>query len=566
MMTPPRAMPSGSVAPRERRATSPGTVAPANLTAPSEPVIRDTLLDLSSTDRTPVFRPEELGLAADTMPAMPAMPAIDAAQPSVSVVRFRAPSIPPPSTASPAVAPSPAASPPAAAHRSPAPAPSPAHRSPAPAPSPATASPASRETPPHVVMMTSTRRQRLITPATALFAEPESDGAAATAVTTSLHGLPDAPPLAGRRIPLGRVLIVVLCLVLVSAATTAAGLYLTRDQDTSRVPRPAPPSPPPDRTFGTVHFTVAPADATIAISGKPLARKLEHRASPWDVELAPGGYQVEIERDGYKGWLTSIDVAAGKDIPLPVELEAVGSAVITEATLVVRAPGGLDITVDGVGFGKTPSRLSITAGHHAVALRAGDAELWRKDIEVRASAIYDLHPAIAAPPPAAGSPASPAGSSGAPAAPPAPPGQPAGTGSADPAPAADASPPSPSPAAPAPAPAAPAADPASPGAPPPAAVPAPTAATPVLVPAAAVHRIAGPPPRITPPAGTALPATITAKLCIDDAGRVTSVEVTTPLDPDLATQITGALRTWQYAPYRAGGTAQAVCFQVAFRT
>jgi eukaryotic-like serine/threonine-protein kinase len=552
-MTPPRAMPSGSVAPRERRATSPGTVAPANLTAPSEPVIRDTLLDLSSTDRTPVFRPDELGLAADTMPAMPA---IDATQPSVSVVRFRAPSIPPASTASAAL--SPAASPPAAAHPSPAPAPSPATTSPA--------SPASRETPPHVVMMTSTRRQRLITPATALFAEPESDGAAATAVTTSLHGLPDAPPLAGRRIPLGRVLIVVLCLVLVSAATTAAGLYLTRDRDASRVPLPAPPSPPPDRTFGTVHFTVAPADATIAISGKSLARKLEHRASPWDVELAPGGYQVEIEREGYKGWLTSIDVVAGKDIPLPVELEAVGSAVITEATLVVRAPGGLDVTVDGVGFGKTPSRLSITAGHHVVALRAGDAELWRTDIEVRASAIYELHPAIAAPPPAAGSPDSPAGSSGAPAAPPANPGQPAATGSADPAPAAEASPPSPAPAAPAPAPPAPAADPAAPGAPPPAAAPAPTAATPVLVPAAAVHRIAGAPPRITPPAGTALPATITAKLCIDDAGRLTSVEVTTPLDPDLASQITSALHAWRYAPYKAGGTAQAVCFQIAFRT
>jgi hypothetical protein len=59
---------------------------------------------------------------------------------------------------------------------------------------------------------------------------------------------------------------------------------------------------------------------------------------------------------------------------------------------------------------------------------------------------------------------------------------------------------------------------------------------------------------------------ITAKLCIDDAGHVTTADVVTPIDANLAAQITGALRDWQYAPYQAGGAAQPVCFQVAFRT
>ena len=42
--------------------------------------------------------------------------------------------------------------------------------------------------------------------------------------------------------------------------------------------------------------------------------------------------------------------------------------------------------------------------------------------------------------------------------------------------------------------------------------------------------------------------------------------MTTPVGADLAAQVTGALRAWQYAPYQAGGAAQPVCFQVAFRT
>jgi hypothetical protein len=396
--------------------------------------------------------------------------------------------------------------------------------------------------------MTSTRRQRLITPATALFAEPEPEATSATALTTSLHGLPDTLPPSRRRVTLGRILLVVICLALVSAATTAAALYLTSAPDTAPAPRPAPPLPP-GKTVGTVHFAVAPADAAIRINGKPIADPQAHRESPWSAELAPGSYQIEIDREGYQGWLTSIDVVAGQSQTLQVSLEALGSAVITEATLVVgSSPGGLDITVDGVAFGKTPSKLSITAGHHAVALRSGDAEVWRKEIEVRARAVYEIHPAIPAPAnhPAA-TPAVAASPASAPAAPPANAADPpaAASGPADPAPAAE---------------------PGTPSAPPAAAPTAPAAAAPITIPASAVKRIAGARPRIAPPAGAVLPATITAKLCIDDAGRITTAEVVTPLDADLAAQITGALRAWQYAPYQVGGAAQPVCFQVAFRT
>jgi serine/threonine protein kinase len=576
--------PLAAPAPRERRPTSPGTGATsADITAPSEPVLqgRDTLLDFASTQPTPAFRLEELGLAADTMPAMPAMPELDARETPVAMVRFRTPTTPPANTTMPAaVVPPPPnatvptaalapaiAAPPLTATRPPAG----DLRSPASPASPAPPAPAPRPTPPDVVMTTSTRRQRLITPATALFAEPDPDAPPATAVTTSLHGLPDVPPVSRRRVTLGRVLLVILCLALVSAATTAAGLYLTSDQDTARETQPAPP--PPGKTLGTVHFAVAPANATIAISGTPVTR-MKHVGSPWSPELPPGGYQIEIDHEGYQGWLTSIDVVAGQSQNLQVSLEALGAAMITEATLVVGpAPGGLDITVDGVAFGKTPGKLSITAGHHVVALRSGGAEVWRKEIDVRASAVYEIHPAIPASATHPANTASTAAPSGAPAAPAANAAEPAttATGPADPGPAAEpgtrSTPPAAAPTAPAASPTAPAAPPTAPAAlesPRPASTP--VTATPITVPSSDVQRISGAALRVAPSTGTSLPAMITAKLCIDEAGRVTSAEVVTPIDADLAAQITGALRAWLYAPYQAAGVAQPVCFQIAFRT
>jgi hypothetical protein len=80
----------------------------------------------------------------------------------------------------------------------------------------------------------------------------------------------------------------------------------------------------------------------------------------------------------------------------------------------------------------------------------------------------------------------------------------------------------------------------------------------------AVTRISGGLPRISVPANAVLPPTISAKLCIDETGRVTYAAMTTALDPGVAAQIVGTLRDWQYAPYQSGGVARPACFSVAF--
>jgi len=188
-------------------------------------------------------------------------------------------------------------------------------------------------------------------------------------------------------------------LVLAGAATTAGALYLTRDRQAAPALRPAPP-PPRHRTSGTVQLTTRPADATITISGEPL-----HVGSPWSIELAPGTHQIEVVHDGYKGWLTSIDLATGETKQVQVTLDPLGTAVAADATLVIGStPTALEVALDGKVMARTPITLPIALGPHTVVLRADGAEVWRKEIDARASAVYEFHPTIAAPaaePPAA---------------------------------------------------------------------------------------------------------------------------------------------------------------------
>lgn len=82
---------------------------------------------------------------------------------------------------------------------------------------------------------------------------------------------------------------------------------------------------------------------------------------------------------------------------------------------------------------------------------------------------------------------------------------------------------------------------------------------------AAVTRISGRSPSPTKIRGVELPSAISAKLCIDEAGQVTSPEVLTELPAATAAEIADALRSWRYTPYKVDGVARAACFIVTFR-
>ena len=521
----PRSVPAASEPPRDRRTTSPGMPAPV-VTAP--PVIgRDTVLDLSPAVPAAPRSLDDIALASDTVPTLPAFASGD------PIVRFRDPAL--------AHDPRAGAAPVAGDPRAPA--------------GPASQLAATSPAPP----------DRLATPATALFAGPDTagDSAPATATTTaaasaqrSEPGAHAALPDARARRPWWRPLGWIAALALLAAVTRVAAVYLTQD-DAAELRTATAPIVPVASRQSTVRFEVRPADASITIRGKPV-----HAGSPWRVDLEPGVYQIEIGRDGYMGWLTSIELVAGQTQVLHVALEPLNSAVRAEATLIVGStPPGLEILLDGTPVARTPGKLAVAAGRHRVALRARGNELWNTDVDARATAMYEFHPAIAAP---GGEESAPSAPSARPEPPAARAGSAAGT---SPAPSAEvhhqAPPASPPPPGARPrSTSAPSAEAHHPSAP---ASPASHDAAPVIIAEAEATRIAGEPPQITPPAGSELPAELAAKLCIDTAGRVTRVDVTSQLSADVATQLVAALKAWQYAPYTTDGVPRPACFPVVVR-
>ena len=316
---PPRTAPATSPPP-ERRASSPD-VSSATARTDNLPTERNLAFahqgtprpDTGTTDRTPAFSLDELGLPSDTMPSLPAM------RNSEPVVRFRAPTNPP------------ADGPPGSAFApTPTPTPTPAF---APTPTPtSTPAPASPTRPGSEIL-------RLITPATALFAEPDPEAdadaddkspeasdtvEAAPRPSSSLAAAPEAAP--PRRTSLRRALVLALVLVLLGAASALVAQYLTKGRDATTAIEPHVP-PTPTRTLGTVRFVIVPEDSSITIAGKPM-----HAGSPWDVDLPPGTHQIEIHHDGYKDRLTSIDLAKGETQTLRLVLDRLDSVVVADAS------------------------------------------------------------------------------------------------------------------------------------------------------------------------------------------------------------------------------------------
>jgi hypothetical protein len=240
----------------------------------------------------------------------------------------------------------------------------------------------------------------MITPATALFAEPDTNAEAApiavpTAVATIEHDAQPRPRRArvrapSARRPFWRMAAVLVALALVGAAVTAGALQLWRGRRAAvEIAPPAPPSS--GKATGTIELTVTPADSTITVEGKPA-----HVGTPWSIDLPPGVYQLEVHHDGYMGWLTSVELSAGVVHPLRVALEPLG-ATTTDATIVIGSTPALDVLVDGEPSGKTPLKRALPPGSHTIILRRGSAEVWRKTLDAQANAVYELRPAIALP-------------------------------------------------------------------------------------------------------------------------------------------------------------------------
>jgi hypothetical protein len=84
-------------------------------------------------------------------------------------------------------------------------------------------------------------------------------------------------------------------------------------------PPPGPPAPPPGQAgTGTMSIHVQPADADVVIDGQPW--HLTPGQDRITVDAAEGRHNVQVERDGYVGYLTDVEVRRGETTPLDITL------------------------------------------------------------------------------------------------------------------------------------------------------------------------------------------------------------------------------------------------------
>jgi cell wall-associated NlpC family hydrolase len=362
----------------------------------------------------------------------------------------------------------------------------------------------------------------------------------------------DAAPTRTRQVTIGAALVernqskrgylLAGALLLVGGGAAMLAWYATRGPPVAV--EPAPPAAA-SREPGTVKFQTEPADAEIQVGDRA------HAGSPWQLELAPGVHQIEIRHAGYKAWLTSLELSPRETQTLRVVLEPLGTAATADATLVLSTtPSDLEVVVDGqVQQARTPLKLPLKPGTHAVVVRQNGVEVWKQMLNAASASTYEFNPSFTADKQRERDARGPA------------PSQPADTLTIEAAPTT----------APAPSEAAHVVAPAAmlvPAVPVPAPAPAPAGtaapAEPLTVAPNAVAKISGTVPNIVR-ATRDLPPVAAAKLCIDATGAVTSVDFISKLDHRVATDLGDALKSWRYQPYKHGGTPVSACFAVTLR-
>lgn len=413
-------------------------------------------------------------------------------------------------------------------------------------------------------------------------------------VVSGVHGRarPESAPDAGigagfietHRSRARRTLVIAACLAAVACAGVA---FWVMSRQQPQAAAPAAPATGP----ATLRFAVEPAAAAIEVQGYG-----RHEGSPLvlDVE-APGVYEVKIHHEGYKSYVSTLEVTPNGTYVVQTALRPGGS---DKASLAVRSsPPGQRVVIDDVATGAhTPSDHEIGPGAHVITIIDEEGnELWRHAFEAAANTHYEFHPALkqadehrssrderraerrrrrAA---GEGDPAAAATAGEAVA-------QALAEPEPEPAkePAKEPADPEPADPEPAPEPAKPAAAQAS------LEVPAPStpsemkaleatelpkvqtparsrrSAAPVTIPPTRVRKVSGDLPIVSARKGT-VPAQSSAKLCIDARGSVTSVEMLTKMPRRAERELQRAFRGWHYTPYVEGGRAAPACFAITFR-
>ena len=306
----------------------------------------------------------------------------------------------------------------------------------------------------------------------------------------------------------------------------------------------APVTPP---IASTIVFEVKPASAIVEVDGKPVNG---------EVEMEAGEHTVTAHDPAAKPLTRSITVKAGE----AHQMFELALAPAVAHVSIDSNPRGLAIELDGKPAGTTPAKIEALAGSHHVVVR-GATEAWTNDFVAVGDQTLELVAPLAPPPPATPvvvvqqpttatqpQPTRPThhesakhgGHHVADAEPDKPDLVPEPVKEPPPAPPTRVDP-----------------RPLVVGTPPPV-EPAKPTRMPVVA-ATAVSKVAGDLPMMRGDHD----GDVLAKMCIDEAGSVTSVKLVKTA-PDMPADLAGALQKWRYRPYIGkDAKPQAVCFALS---
>lgn len=154
-------------------------------------------------------------------------------------------------------------------------------------------------------------------------------------------------------------------------------------------------------TAGSLHILSQPTNSNIYLDG------VYRGTTPLTLSnLAATTHILQLDHAGYYDWKSTVEVPAGGTRTVSATLNPMPSS-STGWVYVSSSPGGAMVTIDGVGFGQTPSsgalRLnSIPAGDHTVALSLAGYQPYSSVVGVSANTVSEVSTVLQPVSPAAG--------------------------------------------------------------------------------------------------------------------------------------------------------------------
>jgi outer membrane receptor protein involved in Fe transport len=133
------------------------------------------------------------------------------------------------------------------------------------------------------------------------------------------------------------------------------------------------------RVLGTVHVAGDEAQgAAVRIDSEETAPAC---SAPCDLSLPPGRHTLYVSREGYKTYVTLVDVVARQTVTTRPSIEA------KTGTLVVSTdPAGATVEIDGFVRGPTPALLTLPVGAHEVRVSLRGFRTVTRSVPVEANA------------------------------------------------------------------------------------------------------------------------------------------------------------------------------------